>query len=1021
MRKTKGKGRFRRGIALALAVVFGCTSLDTTSALADEAYDVNPPVIESVEMVPSADPLTTNDSVIIRVKAYDAQSGISSIYANVSYADENGTVSTSSQGVGLTSTGAENTYEGTVQLLNYRNAGTLCLSSLSVKDMNNNEADSSTFISNEGSYGSLDYYKTKISFSKGDMGTTDIKASSVGLYKDSLCTESIEGQTLVGDNTWFYANMVVTDDTGVDSFYARFDGEAGTVINDIKFYKVSDNYSGTGYVSSYNLKGLSEETFHLTHIFAKMTDGSVVDVTPADGTDYTSKWFKFQKDGSEAPSDETPAYESINFKVNGQDVSEEQMIYPGSVVDVTVTIQADKAYEDTINSMFKVALDDNSSREWVDLTRTSADSNVYTGQFKVTENTYPSVWELRGMKWASQSSLYWNISGYYFTVQHGEGGTVVLPTYNAQFYVSYLEESDGGIVRNSYNVDLKDLTMFSKVTADQLKLGDAPVSVGGANILSWHVYKNVWDGTKSVEKDCGALEDYKITSNQYSVRVSPVYDKKLVTVHYDYVKDGEFCTDDVEYTYAQDEAITDEIVNSYLTRAGQAEAGVAFEKWVTSNTADQINSQLTYGHADVYVTACYTGKQIVVAQYDRGTMESDTYEEAVLVDKGMTEEQLAEQFKTPKNNPFEGIDLNGAVKVKSWEYEWAEPDDYLAYVRYAADYENCIVQFHVEASNNKVGNYYMGFVEGAAFNLPNAMGNFKDIKWKEKGSWTGSGKDTYEEIDGTGSFTAVKMMCFYGTGTYENNNSGTSNGSTDSNTSTGNNVNASGSTGNTAGTASTAYTPVTMSTEKIASEVNTITAAVNAGQKNVTISMDGATVVPTAILETAKGKDINIILDMGGYSWTINGKDIKADNLKDIDLKVNFDTKAVPDSLVSALAGSNPTKQISLAYNGDFGFKANLSFNIGNENKGKYGNLYYYDSNGKLVFMNAGKIADDGTVSLEFSHASDYVIVISEASMAPKAPKTGDDSNIFGMIALLFGGTALLLAVSKKRKLKIYR
>ena len=206
-----------------------------------------------------------------------------------------------------------------------------------------------------------------------------------------------------------------------------------------------------------------------------------------------------------------------------------------------------------------------------------------------------------------------------------------------------------------------------------------------------------------------------------------------------------------------------------------------------------------------------------------------------------------------------------------------------------------------------------------------------------------------------------------------------------------------------------------MPAEKISSEVNTITGAVKSGVKTVKIAMDGATVVPTAILEAAKGKDIDIVLDMGGYSWTINGKDIKAGNLKDIDLKVNFDTKVVPDSVVSAVAGSNPTKQISLAYNGDFGFKANLSFNIGNEYKGKYGNLFYYDSNGKLVFMNAGKISDDGTVSLEFSHASDYVIVISEENMTPAAPDTGDEAIPFASMALLFAGAAFIFAVSKKK------
>lgn len=115
---------------------------------------------------------------------------------------------------------------------------------------------------------------------------------------------------------------------------------------------------------------------------------------------------------------------------------------------------------------------------------------------------------------------------------------------------------------------------------------------------------------------------------------------------------------------------------------------------------------------------------------------------------------------------------------------------------------------------------------------------------------------------------------------------------------------------------------------------------------------------------------------MGGYSWTINGMDILDVDLAAINLEVKMDTEAVAPSIVNALAGGDPTRQISLTHNGDFGFKASLTLNVGNEYEGQYGNLYYHDSNGKLVFMNAGEIDGDGNVTLDFSHASDYVIVI---------------------------------------------
>lgn len=111
-----------------------------------------------------------------------------------------------------------------------------------------------------------------------------------------------------------------------------------------------------------------------------------------------------------------------------------------------------------------------------------------------------------------------------------------------------------------------------------------------------------------------------------------------------------------------------------------------------------------------------------------------------------------------------------------------------------------------------------------------------------------------------------------------------------------------------------------------------------------------------------------------------------ATKLRDIDLEVKVGANTVPSGIVSSLAGEKPTTQLSLTHNGDFGFRADLTVNLGSENSGGTGNLYYYDSSGKLIFMNSGKIGEDGSTTLSFSHASDYVIVIEKAG-APDDPK----------------------------------
>lgn len=227
--------------------------------------------------------------------------------------------------------------------------------------------------------------------------------------------------------------------------------------------------------------------------------------------------------------------------------------------------------------------------------------------------------------------------------------------------------------------------------------------------------------------------------------------------------------------------------------------------------------------------------------------------------------------------------------------------------------------------------------------------------------------------------------------------------------------------------------PVKLDSKKIETVVSEISAS-KSGQK-IDVDMGKATVVPKDILEAAKGKDVDVVLKMNGYSWTINGKDILSSNLKDIDLAVTTNTNNIPGNVISSLAGNNPVQQLSLAYSGDFGFKADLTLNVGANYAGKYGNLYYYDSTGRMVFMNAGAIGADGNVTLGFSHASEYAIVISDtqgvnadnktvtttpakASTAKtaKSAKTDDTNPVLPLMVVLFAGVALVSAVYIKRQ-----
>ena len=146
----------------------------------------------------------------------------------------------------------------------------------------------------------------------------------------------------------------------------------------------------------------------------------------------------------------------------------------------------------------------------------------------------------------------------------------------------------------------------------------------------------------------------------------------------------------------------------------------------------------------------------------------------------------------------------------------------------------------------------------------------------------------------------------------------------------------------------------------------------------INVDMNGTTVVPGDIFDSIRGRDITVTFDMGGgILWSVNGKEVITDKAGDIDFSVKTETNAIPVDIVNNVTGERYSIQISLAHEGEFGFTAVLSIGLGRENAGYTASLYYYnESTGELEFICSDEVAEDGTVSLAFTHASDYVIAI---------------------------------------------
>lgn len=155
----------------------------------------------------------------------------------------------------------------------------------------------------------------------------------------------------------------------------------------------------------------------------------------------------------------------------------------------------------------------------------------------------------------------------------------------------------------------------------------------------------------------------------------------------------------------------------------------------------------------------------------------------------------------------------------------------------------------------------------------------------------------------------------------------------------------------------------------------------------IDVEMNGTTTVPGDIFDTIKGRDVTVVFHMGdGITWTVNGRDVTAAG-KDIDFGVVFGEEAgktIPVEIINNVTGERYSVNLTLAYDGEFGFRATLTVNMDKKNAGFFANLFYYnEQSGELEFICAGEIDSQGEVGLTFTHASDYTIIVDRQSMEP--------------------------------------
>ena len=156
----------------------------------------------------------------------------------------------------------------------------------------------------------------------------------------------------------------------------------------------------------------------------------------------------------------------------------------------------------------------------------------------------------------------------------------------------------------------------------------------------------------------------------------------------------------------------------------------------------------------------------------------------------------------------------------------------------------------------------------------------------------------------------------------------------------------------------------------------------------ISITLNGAKVLPATVLSEIKGKDISLNLDMeNGFIWKINGTSITAETPADTDLSVTNTEEYIPAALYSLISTNQNDFGFHLGRSGAFDFPAVLSVKADASCAGLMANLFWYDAeNGVLQCIQTVTVGGAFERSIPYadftlSKGQDYFIAFGTESL----------------------------------------
>lgn len=158
---------------------------------------------------------------------------------------------------------------------------------------------------------------------------------------------------------------------------------------------------------------------------------------------------------------------------------------------------------------------------------------------------------------------------------------------------------------------------------------------------------------------------------------------------------------------------------------------------------------------------------------------------------------------------------------------------------------------------------------------------------------------------------------------------------------------------------------------------------------SLAVDMNGTSKVPKEMLQSIKGRDITLILDMGNnMAWEVRGLDLASDPADIVDFTVSCKTDNIPSDLITMISSNaigRPVYRIQTKQKETFGFPVTLTIQTGVENAGLYANLYRVSgTDGAGTYTSSVRIDADGSIKLSFTDITEYMIVLDGKSHISK-------------------------------------